>query len=225
MHTGTGKSASLMPLAKALLSSQTQPHQHLVALRAVAVSADGHVRGQGQEQTATRPGASECRTPLDGVPYDDGADNAQTQGGAQRGRGEFEQGRAPADAEAQGALMQLAREVRDRAANAGVLWSDGLDGGDGRSRHHVSRGSAQARARAIGQARPIYDVVCDDLKLLLAHELGDSGDDETGRWREGRANGREGQGSERGEAGQQLQLLDGLSQRVKLLNAAGKLRV
>ena len=212
-----------MPLAKALLSSQTQPHQHPVALRAVGVSADGHVGGQ--EQVATSPGASECRTPLGDAPYDDGADNAQTQGRAQRGRDEFEQGKTPVDAGAQCALMQLAREVRGRAANAGVLWSNGPDGGDGLSPHHVSRGSTQARARAIGQARPIYDVVCDDLKLLLAHELEDFGDDETGRWREGRANGREGHGSKRDEAGRQLQLLDGLSQRVRLVNAAGKLMV
>lgn len=154
-----------------------------------------------------------------------GADDPAIQKETCGGRDSSEKGNLAVgeeEGEREGTLIQLGRQIRGRAADAGFTWSDGLhvEGGDNSAA--AADEATDARARAMRHARPIYEVVCDDLKLLLAREVEDSRHDDEPGGRVVSRRGPAGGGDKGVEAVRQVG--DQLSRRVGQLNSVGKFK-
>ena len=93
---GTGKSASLLPLAKALLSEHTQPASQPVTLPSPGDADHGHQFRGGAASVASHDGQ------------------------AQTGKGQDSAHAGVGDA-----WLQLGRQIRSVAADADVFWSNG----------------------------------------------------------------------------------------------------
>lgn len=180
---------------------------------------------QGQASATRGKDASGGCTAHAGLGEANGADDPAIQKEACGGRDSSEKGNLAVgeeEGEREGTLIPLGRQIRGRAADAGFTWSDGLYVEEADNSAAAADEATDARARAMRHARPIYEVVCDDLKLLLAREVEDSRHDDEPGGRVVSRRGPAGGGDKGVEAVRQVG--DQLSRRVGQLNSVGKFK-